>query len=69
VLADQGAAEEARARHDDGRQDQRQRRQLRPRPPGQHRGECLLVVIERTRQQVEQIADVVSVAGLFFFCL
>jgi len=60
------AAEEAGARHDEGHQDQRQRGQLHPWPPGQH-GRQLVVVIERARQHVEQIADVVTVTGLFFW--
>ncbi len=57
MLADQGAAEEAGARHDDGRQDQRQRGQLRPRPPGQHGGQ-VVVVIERADD-----VEIIAVAG------
>ena len=79
MLAYHDAAEEAGARHDEGRQDQRQRGQLRPRPPGQHGIELVVVierarqhveivaVTERARQLVEQIAGVVAVTGLFFW--
>jgi hypothetical protein len=67
VLADQGAAQESGAGHHDGHQDQRDRRQLGPRPPGQHGGKVVVVVRERTRQHVEQVIKAGASAGVFFW--